>query len=68
MRSLHLGMGTGTDCAQLESEDEVLTAVEQLADQVEVPGGHAGLNDDVNQHGAPIGKRPERTSWWRDGW
>jgi hypothetical protein len=31
MRRLPLGMGTGSDCAQLESEDEVLTGVEQLA-------------------------------------
>jgi hypothetical protein len=32
------------------SQNDVLAAVEQFADQVEVSGVHAGLDDDVDQH------------------
>jgi hypothetical protein len=34
--------------AKPTSEDEVLTTVKQFADQVEMPGVHAGLDDDVD--------------------
>lgn len=36
--------------AERTSENDVLTAVEQFADQVEVSGVHAGLDDDVHQN------------------